>query len=253
MRHDYLIRKRDALLASSGLFWLPSGYSADDVFAAYLFKGVASADVSREDVTGHGYTLTLGSESGNSPSWDASRGWKFSTEYQGQQGYLTNSTLNGRNIKTAVVRYANRANANRCWLITAGGSSGLVQLCAATAVWDTDESTVRTYSGPGYPHGEDKWTYCSMGNAAAVVGANFGSSNKLYINGGHMTSYVHTINASTSKGSQQSWRTFGNTHAAISDLNNANHSGKDIICAAFFAVALTDEQHKEVAQRMAAL
>lgn len=250
---SYLIRKRDAMLASAGLFWLPSGMDADDALAAYLFMGVGSIGAALTDLTGHGRTLTVGTEDGNTPSWDPDKGFIWSTVYGVHQGYLNNANLNAQPIRAAVCRYANIKLSNRCWLITAGGSTGLAQLTAATSMWDTDTSAVVTRSGPGYVSADGKWTSSNIGLGSGVVGANFGSSSALYINGNRAVAYVATTNADTGKGDSQSWRTFGNTHAAKSDLNNANHSGKTIIAAAFFSRALSADEHKEISQRMADL
>ena len=205
MRHDYLLRKRDAVLASGGLFWLPSGMSYDNVLAAYQFKGVASEADSLADISGHGRTLTKHSQSGNTPTWNSSYGWKFDAVYQGLCGYLNNAALNNQAIVCAVVRYSNLSNQDRGWLITAGGSTGLAQLMAKSAVWES--SQVKTYDGPGYPSSSGHWQTSSAGTpTAGVIGANFGSADKVYVDG--VRRNTTTRSANTDKG-DESWHTFG--------------------------------------------
>lgn len=245
----YLKKKRDALLASSALFWLPSGMSLDDVLGAYQFKGVSSSSVALSDLSGHGRTLTVTTESGNTPSWSASSGYTFTNAYQGKSGYLDNATLDTLNIKSAVIRFSGVSDSyDRTHLITAGGSSGHAQIMARTAIATSDG--ISTYAGVGYVSGNNSWDTNSTYVSSGVVGANFGVSSKLYWNGSHRGTTQRTARTEIGDGGHIG-HTFGNNHAAVSDLNNAQFGGKVIVCAVFFGVALTDDQHLEVAERMA--
>ena len=264
--HNYLLQKRDALLSALSLFWLPSGMSSADVLAAYQFKGVSSESVALKDMSGNGRTLTKGSQtySGTTytPSWSSSDGFTFDAVYGGNSGYLDNSTLDGQNIQCAIVRFSGLSQTNRGCLVTAGGSSGCAQLMASCTYF-TD--TVVNRSGAGYvqtwgvyssgtPLGH--WRYTTTTMTSGVLGANFGTSDGLYSNGTKVTA-TDSGSANTYLGSNtseitQSY-TFGNTHASISDLNNAIWAGKKIIAAAFYSRALSASEHKEVAERMAQL
>ena len=252
--YTYLMIKRDAMLASSGLFWLPSGVSADNVLAAYQFKGVASESDALKDLSGHGRTLTKASETVNgttyTPTWSASYGFAFSQAYQGKSGYLDNQTLNGLDIKCAVVRFSNLSLGNRGYLITAGGSSGTAQLMAACTVYKDE---VKDLTGAGYTRYSGTWYYGSTAITSGVVGANFGSTDGLYIDGVKQT--VSSLSGCTTVTSGTTWRTFGNVHANASNLTNANHAGKRIQAAVFFGgdgfTSLTAAQMKEVYERMA--
>lgn len=248
---QYLMKKRDAILASCGLFWLPSGMSADNVLAAYQFIGVPSEEEALMDVSGNNRTLTKTSETVNgttyTPTWSSSAGFIFQKAYQGKSGYLDNTSLNGQNILSAVVRYSNLSQDNRGYLITAGGTSGLAQLMAACTVY---KSGVLNYTGPGYTSGSTAWRYDTTARTSGILGANFGSADGLYFNGTKLT--VTAVTGCTAA-TGVTWHTFGNVHANASDLTNADHAGKRIQAAVFFKTALTDDQMLEVYQRMSIL
>ena len=261
--YDYLRKKRDALLMASGQFWLPSGMSQANVLAAYIFKGVASESDALKDITGNGYNLTKSSQTYNgntySPTWSASNSFTFSEVYQGLCGYLNNASLNTQDIKCMVVRFSDLSLDNRGYLITAGGSAGTAQLMAACTY--SDENGIQ-FKGAGFasiwgvanagtPRGH--WDYADSVVTSGVLGLNCGSSGALYKDGSLLT-VTRSANANSYFGTDTSAKqgyTFGNSHADISDLNNARHAGKKIQCAVFFSVALTTAQHKEVAERMA--
>lgn len=246
--YDYLRQKRDAILSASGVFWLPSGFSLADVLAAYQFKGVASEDDAKMDLSGNGRNLTKHTQSGNTPEWSASYGWKFVAAYQGASGYLDNSALDSLTIKSAVIRFSNvTQDYDRTYLITAGGSTGYAQIMARSAIV-TDDG-IKTYGGCGYAAGNNKWETFSTYESEGVVGANFGTEDAMYWNGSLRNTTLRTGRTEIGDGGHIG-RTFGNSHAAVSDLNNAYHGGKRIQCAVFFGKALSADQHLEVAQRM---
>lgn len=260
--YDYLRKKRDALLMASGLFWLPSGMSQANVISAYQFKGVSSESDALTDITGHGYNLTKSSQTYNgntySPTWSGSNGFTFAEVYQGLCGYLDNSSLDNQDIKCAVIRFSNLTLDNRGYLITAGGSAGTAQLMAACTYGDINGIQFKGAgfasiwgNASGTPKGH--WDYSSSVVTSGVLGVNFGGSGALYKDGSLLT-VTRSANANSYFGADVSTKqghTFGNSHADISDLNNARHAGKKIQCAVFFSVALTTTQHKEVAERMA--
>ena len=241
--YDYLRKKRDAILAGSDLFWLPSGMSYDNVLAAYQFVGVESENVALEDITGHGRRLTKVKQD-LVPTWNKADGFTFAQRYWDVCGYLDNADLNAQTIRSAVVRFSDVTLDNRCWLITAGGSDGLAQLCAAATVY-TDH--VVNLGGPGYTSGAETWRYGSAPMTEGVLGANFGTADGLYINGAHA---AVSSQGSCASAAGVTWHTFGNVHADMSDLSNAQHAGKCIQAAVFFSVALSADDHAEVARRI---
>ena len=263
--HNYLLQKRQALLAASSLFWLPSGMSQANVLAAYQFKGVGSEGVALRDLSGNAHMLSKGSQTYNgtshTPSWNASTGFTFDAVYGGNSGYLHSASLCALNIKAAVVRFSDVTQNNRCCLITAGGANGTAQLMAACTYFTNE---VVNGVGPGYvsvwgvyengtPNGY--WDYNPAQMTSGVLGANFGTAVGMYRNGTNIVvNHAHACSYLGNNTSQPeaSW-VFGNTHASKSDLNNAVWAGKKIQAAAFFSVALSAAQHKEVAERMAEL
>ena len=253
--YEYLIKKRDAILNAANRFWLPAGIGLDNVLAAYQFKGVASEYYALQDLTGHGYTLTKGSQTHNgtthTPTWNSSTGFTFDAVMYGRCGWLDNAVLNTQAIRSVIVRYADLTQDNRGYLVTAGGDNGRCQLMAATSVWlyDGDNSRYVNYGGPGFVWYSEHWRSTSTFYQSAVVGANVGTSDQIYINGVGKNNTDR--NAPTNKGDADVWRTFGNTHAPMSDLNNAVHAGKKILAAAFFNVALSAEEHAQAAAAMA--
>ena len=249
--HEYLERKR-GWLTGAKRFFTPSGLSSEHILAAYQFKGMSSEAAALLDLSGRNFDLTKGSQTYNgqshTPSWSSASGFTFDAVMYGRSGYLDNSSLNGQAIRCVVVRYTDLTQDNRGWLVTAGGDNGRCQITCATTV--SIGGNVSNYPGPGYVWYSGHWRSTSTFYAAAVVGVNVGggSNEKLYING---VGKNHTDReARTDKDDGSSWRTFGNVHAPESNLNNAVHAGKKIICAAFYDVALTAEQHAEVASMM---
>jgi len=234
-------------------WFLVTGLSIANVLAAYNFTGASSESSALEDLTGHGYNLTKYGQShaGGTryPVWSAGNGFRFYDTARGNQGYLDNSSLNTQAIRCVVVRYTGVNSSYGTWLVTAGGDNGRCQVTAVTHLWMSD--SVAKYNGPGTVWYSGHWRSTSTYYANAVVGANVGTSNQIYINGAGKNSTDRA--APTDKGSGSSWRTFGNTHAAISDLNNATHGGKSIQAAVFYNVALSAAQHAEIYQAISQL
>lgn len=266
--HSYLLEKKKALERGANRFYLADGITADNVLAAYQFKGVSSEQFALQDLSGHGYHLTKGSgkQGGNTytPTWNIDTGFTFAAVYGGNCGYLDNSSLNSQLIKAVVVRYADMTQNNRGYLVTAGGSDGYCQLMAACSIWefdyrdeDHDDGSpgagdvyhVVNKKGVGFVWYNSRWRYTTTFYASAIIGANVGTSGKAYING----TGVNTSESKSAWTNMSSKRTFGNSHAPASDLNNAVHAGKKIICASFYNVALTDAQHKQIADAMAVI
>lgn len=247
---DYLERKRRSILGSKR-FFMPSGLSAANCLAAFQFKGVASEAAALQDLSGNGRNLTKHSQTSSgvtyTPSWNTATGFTFAAVYQGLCGYLNNASLNAQSIKCAIVRYQDMTLNNRGWLITAGGSDGLAQLAGACTTYK--DGSTDNHVGPGYTSTKTSWRYITTRYTEGVVGANFGASDGLFVNGSKKTNTL--ISGCAAVQDQQTWHTFGNVHAPMSDLNNAVHAGKKILCAAFFDVALTADQHAEVAAAMA--
>lgn len=247
--HEYLERKR-GWLTGAKRFFTPSGLSSEHILAAYQFKGMSSEAAALLDLSGRNFNLTKASESyqgvSHSPTWGSSTGFTFDAVMYGASGYLDNASLNTQAIRCVVVRYTGLTQDNRGYLVTAGGDNGRCQVTCATTVANGD--TVSNYPGPGFVWYDQHWRSTSTFYAAAVVGANVGTSNQIYINGVGKNNTDR--DARTDKSSGGSWRTFGNMHAPVSNLTNAVHAGKTIICAAFYDVALTADQHAEVASMM---
>ncbi len=78
---DYLERKRRALTAGANRFFLPEGLTADNVLAAYQFKGVSAESYALQDLSGHGFHLSKGSQTYNNvsrtPTWNIGTGFTF--------------------------------------------------------------------------------------------------------------------------------------------------------------------------------
>ncbi len=252
--HEYLERKR-GWLTGAKRFFTPSGLSSEHILAAYQFKGMSSEAAALLDLSGRNFDLTKGSQTYNgqshTPSWSSASGFTFDAVMYGRSGYLDNSSLNSQAIRCVVVRYTDLTQDNRGWLVTAGGDNGRCQVMAASSVALVDGEYswhYANYGGPGFVWYSGHWRTTSTFYANAVVGANIGTSNQVYINGVGKSNTDRE--ARTGKGDGTAWRTFGNVHADHSDLNNAVHAGKKIVCAAFYDVALTADQHAEVASMM---
>lgn len=227
-------------------FWSAGGIAAANCLAAYQFKGAASETEARKDLTGHGYTLTKGSQTYGdttySPTWAAASGYTFARVWNGLCGYLNNSSLNGKDIKCVIVRYRGLSHSNRGYLVTAGGSSGNAYVYCATSYY---KNAYVNRTGPGYLISSTSVAYYGTAKYSGVIGANFGSSGALYLDGTKVTT-----SSETGISAEPGGHTFGNKHADKSDLNNAYFSSKIIIAAAFYSVALTAAQHKAVSDAM---
>lgn len=231
-------------------FWTAGGISTANCLAAYQFKGASSETQALKDLTGHGYTLTKGSETPgignypgpNTPTWAKASGFTFVPAWYGKAGYLNNSTLNGKDIKSVVVRYSGLTQTNRGYLVTAGGSAKTAYLYAATSYY---KGGYVNRTGPGFLKTNTSVAYTTTARTSGVVGANFGSNGALYVNGTAVTTTTETGIAGEPGG-----QTFGSKHADSSQVSNAHHAGKVLIAAAFFSVALTAAQHKAVADAM---
>ena len=272
---DFFTLKKSAMLMGSGIFWLPQGVARSDVIAAYRFKGVASESYARGDISGNNHTLTKGTQSYNgvdyTPSWSSTSGYTFAAVMGGNSGYLDNSALDTANIKCAIVCYTGMNQDNRGYLITAGGSSGLVQIFAATsaeeitAINDQTQEVVSdyvNYGGPGFV--SSAWAQWSVVGQMAysgstpkqsgVIGVNF-QSKKMYLDG-VLADLAYTTAGSTytdiGSGGHQGY-TFGNSHTNKAELNGGIHAGKTIISAAFYSTELSADQHAQAAGMMLAL
>ena len=267
----YLEWKRRAFIMSADQFFLPPGLSTDDVLAAYQFKGQASRDDAVMDMSGHGRTLTVGTQGDHTPTWDGSKGFTWDAVYQGASGYLDNAELDLLDIQACVVRYSGLTQGHRGFLVNAGGSSGRARLYAAAtaAVYGSASDggysnvQVKNYGGPGFVSSAwSSWTwvgtigYTTERKDACVVGANFiSNANKgLWIDG-NRADFQYSDSGATftdvGVGNKQGF-TFSDQHRNMSDLNNATHAGKTIIAAVFFGCELTADQHEWVANKLAA-
>lgn len=95
---------RRRALAKGTVWWLTDTVSFSDVLAAYTFKGVESAAIALQDVSGHNRTLTPGGT--NAPEW-STEGYTLLT-----WGYLDNSAVRNANPVTIICKfYASRTGA----------------------------------------------------------------------------------------------------------------------------------------------
>lgn len=267
----YLDWKKQALLMGAGQWYLPPTVSAADLLAAYQFKGVASENFAKQDLSGNGRNLTKGSQEYNgtshTPTWSMSSGYTFDAVYQGKSGYLDNAQLDTLDIKAAVVRYSGLTQNNRGYLINAGGSSGNARLYAATsaAVYSSysDGSytgSVSNWGGPGFA--SSAWSsytwvgtikYTTTFKQNCIVGANFSDSQALYLDGSLATTTTSSSGKTFTDIGQGDTRgyTFSDQHRTWADLGNDTHAGKTLVAAVFFSKALTADEHAYIAARMA--
>ena len=271
---NFFEMKKRALLAGANVFWLPTGIGRNHVLAAYQFKGVSSEAFALQDISGNAKPLVKYSQEYNSvthtPSWSSASGFTFDAVVGGYSGYLDNPALDSLDIKSAVVCYTGLTDTKSGYLITAGGASGTAFLFAATTAltYETYDDggyhglTVTNFTGPGFVTAAwetDAWVgtmaYSSTGKTSGVVGANFGATGGLYLDGSIATTTSTTAGhtfTDVGLGGHQG-KTFGNSHRDNNSLDGATHAGKTIVAAAFFDVALTADQHLEIANAMLAL
>jgi len=246
--HDYLERKRNALLQAANRFFLPSGVSIDDCLAAYQFKGVASKTFALYDWTGHGYNLT-----GNSFGWSASEGFK--------SGSVTQNALTAKmsQIVTQIVYYDGFERSSGSYARITYMGYPQVMLYQDYGFQVHDSSEVKSYG---------------KGHVGALRGASSGDSSSGHWNSRSFT--VGGVSAGTSGvigyGSNGMWKNgTAITASAISATgwpNVAAPSGTSnqpvaarssgawkvrILAAAFYKCTLTTAQHKEVADAMRAM
>ncbi len=236
-----------ARLVYSSDWWLPIGVAASNCLAAYRFKGVASESAAKTDLTGHGYTLTK-----NGPSWSSSTGfWIDPSIGGGAYQYnvtLYNNVLCRQNIQTVVFRYANFATDMMHPVMQAGGSHGYAQLWFGLSRSDGDPWPGTYYRDTkGYPvASKDNSGNCMWGKSRITSNGVFGLNVKtaMYLNGNAIT--VQEVNISGQAAPDPIGSSDTNPYMIWLPRGNDYR----YYAFAFYSVALTAAQHKEVCNAM---
>lgn len=239
-----------ARLVFSADFWTAGGVAAANCLAAYQCKGAASATAALTDLTGHGYTLTKH----GGATWASATGYTMDN-----WGSLQNASLDGKEIKSIVVRFGNLPTTEKTTypLALPGGASNNIFLYARIYDRGFFNGASRDNVNTNFPARVYAYTYyetagttprykfkCYIGEkklgATGVLGFSGGT---LYSNGTAQTTTNHiTDTESTQQPISGSNRyTLGYGH------------GISILAAAYYSVALTAAQHKAVADAMLAL
>lgn len=231
-------------------WWTAGGISTANCLAAYQFKGASSETVARTDLTGHGYTLTKY----NSPTWATGTGFTLPTN-----AYLQNSSLNGQNIKSIVIRFAGMpTTTGTTYALSLPGGSGnnrflYVRLrdlgyFNGANIYNADTNyPVLVYAWNQYETSGTtprfRFRYYQGSTKLGATGVLGFSGTALYSNGVAQTTTAELTNTES-------------TGTPISGTNRftiGQGAGYSVIAAAFYSVDLTAAQHKAVADAMLAL
>lgn len=231
-------------------WWTAGGISSANCLAAYQFKGASSETVARTDLTGHGYTLTKWSSTSGklAPSWSKANGFYIgatASDY-GINPTLYNTTLNGKAIKSIVIRYDgfSASSLDGHSIVLAPGSDGYAGL------WI--DGGPRSSNWPGTSSGrtnnpvirKNKRTILWASTTAAASGTiGMTAKSAIYKNGTAMTLTEVTENTSTGYFPI----TAPGDKYTIWLPRLANFK---VYAAAFYSVNLTAAQHKAVADAM---
>jgi len=230
---NYLTEKKLAL--SGGGWWVHSS-----CLAAYAFAGASDADEALKDLSGNHYNLTAY----GSPSWSKTSGYRLNNTSR----YLNNSTLNGKSIKTIIIRYSGLPsdNGNTWTLSRPNTSSGLL---ARTHLWVFyNGQTIYYGSAHGSflssSNGSSPLTYRESNSDSPASGVLGGDSSHLYLNG-------------SSWGSSGKSRTHDGLdnceggYAKIATLGGREeYDGVYMQAAAFYSEVLPATVHKLIADNM---
>lgn len=226
-------------------WWTPSGVSLTNVIAAYQFKGASSETVSRNDLSGHGKTLTLS----GTGSWSSSG-------YYLNGGYLYNTSMyNLSDVKSIVIRYSG-LNTTTTFIPLSemympANTSGTKPNLYAHASWS------RFYNGA--------WLSTSYNAPAAIVGwsndmlyyylanSSLPATGTVGYSGGTFYSNGSSIGGTYKSENAENLSTIeiGNTNQNGLVLSSRNGYGYTVIAAAYFSVALTPAQQSEIYNLMA--
>lgn len=227
-----------ARLFYSSDWWLPIGVASSSCLGAYRFKGVASQTVAKTDLSGHGYTLTI-----SGPSWSSANGfWIDPAVGEGSYPYncmIYNNTLAAAAIKSIVIRYS-FTSYGEYQIVGSGGSDGYALLWLGGG--SNDDTWPGTSSmGTHNPFilkdgsGNVLWTRTKQ-SLSATIGMTVKTA--IYLNGNAYT----TESFHASKYPAQS--------SGIYMMDLPRHNNNKYLAAAFYSVALTAAQHKEIANAM---
>lgn len=219
-------------------WWVPSGLAASSCLGAYQFKGAASATAAKTDLSGHGYTLTV-----SGPSWNSSKGfWIDPAVGAGSYPYyctIYNNTLAAAAIKSIIIRYSFDTTGEYC-IVESGGSDGYALLWLGGGSND-DTWPGTSLMGTHNPFilkdgsGNVLWTKTKQ-SLSGTIGMTVKTA--IYING----------NAYTTQSFHASKYPTKNSGTYMMDL--PRHNNCAFLGAAFYSVALTAAQHKEIATEM---
>lgn len=231
-------------------FWTAGGISTANCLAAYQFKGASSETVARTDLTGHGHTLTKWSSTSGklAPSWSKANGFYIgatASDY-GINPTLYNTTLNGKAIKSIVIRYDgfSASSLDGHSIVLAPGSDGYAGL------WI--DGGPRSSNWPGTSSGrtnnpvirKNTSTILWASTTAAASGTiGMTAKSAIYKNGTAMTLTEVTENTSTGYFPI----TAPGDRYTIWLPRLANFK---VYAAAFYSVNLTAAQHKAVSNAM---
>lgn len=231
----FLEEKRRALMSSN--WWV-----APSCIAAYRFIGASSRDDSLRDWTGHGHTLTY-----NNTQWSASGGWNIN----GSSDWLNNTSLNGKAIKTIIIRYSNlsRQSGNTTFFASPGGSNNDAWLCAqyafnyyANGEWLGDNSTYPAFVTSFKGLETSPITARRASSTLPTSGVFGGASNALYLGG----SVLSSSNRSRSFEALSNQNISHDKHTIWA----GSHGSFRALAAAFYSDTLTAILHQLVYQNM---
>lgn len=230
----YLELKKRAI--SGGGWWVSSS-----CLAAYRFRGAASAADALLDMSGNGYHLTRG---GSAP-WTANGGFNLNASNR----YLNNSSLNGKTIRTIIIRYSGlTSGAGTVTFSHPNSSAGLLGRTwlwtfenGATTHWDSEHASWLTDTNTSSP-----MEYRESNANAPASGILGGSASRLYLDGSSWSSSSKSRTHDAGSGNRGGWHgdyTIGRSDGAT----KAFHA----LAAAFYSEVLSAEEHALIAANMA--
>ena len=224
-----------ARLVYSDMWWIPSaGFATSNCIAAYRFKGAASQAAALTDLTGHGYTL----RNNGGASWSSANGFYITNGVSYAYNVaLTSDNLNRQNVQAMVICYSGGTG----WWGDVGGTSK-VAFIASNAGGRGDGDQWDGYSGPtNHPAIKKSSGHVLLATADPPASGTLGmnTASAIYSNGVAMT-----VQDKATEG--QFWF----PRDGVWTLWFHQHNGFKLHAMAFYSVALSAVQHKDVSQMM---
>ncbi|MBP5781930.1 MAG: hypothetical protein J6W04_00140 [Bacteroidales bacterium] len=236
-----------ARLVYTADWWRPPGVSLANCIAAWQFKKAPSQTAALKDITGHGYKLTLPSTA----AWSSTKGI-----YKSSSGnaFIFNSSLGANNILSYIVWFQN-------WTPDANGSLA-INLCGGTKAGRIASFLM----GAGHVGTNNSWDsssawasqpaffYDKNEQDLILAKSNLGASNVVGVSVADKAMYkdgaLMTVKDVAHDRTQEPINP-SNPQDLVWSLNGAGSA--ELLAISFYAVTLTQEQHKAVYRALTAL